>query len=409
MAAVHAKIRTALKGSDRRVAEAVCAVIRVTDDGKLVNGTAPLIEGMQQPDGEELPKQCMSLNERVAAAFNHQGGVDMAVKGCTSKEFRQLLITEGGLEPTQAWGLLKGIHKEMQVGAKQVWSARNRARRAVVTGTKEAFEKDLETLVAAAEARGSTQDIRGYVMGLTAKQQKRWMQLERDNQTTMHEYGVQRTRVAAQKTRMATKEPRRRNRKRMRQAVLVGTEGRLSVEGRLPQAGAQKRKGGTGDESAAVGSDDERTIGDMIGAQTSRLQAQRGEPPGDGGAGTAVSEAEELTDEDYGEGDVPLGQLARFRQVHAETGAEYIILEGTEYMAGHKATQKRRRSRPEGGTVEDTSRKRTNQAERGHAGERRGCEGRQERVSRGVKRQAEETLERDGAETLGQSSMRRVG
>ena len=195
----------------------------------------------------------------------------------------------------------------------------------------------------------------------------------------------------------------------MRQAVLVGTEGQLSVEGRLPQAEARKRKGGTGEEAAAGSSDDERTIGDMIEAQTGRLQAQTGEPPGDGGARTAVSEADELTDEDYGEGDVPLGQLARFRQVHAETGAEYIILEGTEYMAGRKAARKRRRSRPEGGTVKGTSRKRTSQAERRHGGEQRGCEGRQERVSGGVKRKAKETLERDGAETLGQSSMRRVG
>ena len=195
----------------------------------------------------------------------------------------------------------------------------------------------------------------------------------------------------------------------MRQAVLVGTEGQLSVDGRLPRAVARKRKGGTGGVSAEDSSDDERTIGDMIEAQTSRLRAQGGEPPCGGGAGTAVNAADELTDEDYGEGDVPLGQLTHFRQVHAETGAEYIILEGTEYMAGRKATRKRRRSRHEGGTMEGTSQKRTNQAERRHNCERSGCEVRQEKVSGGVKRKAEETLERDGAETLGQSSMRRVG
>ena len=104
-----------------------------------------------------------------------------------------------------------------------------------------------------------------------------------------------------------------------------------------------------------------------------------------------------------------MGQLARFRQVHAETGAEYIILEGTEYMAGRKATRKRRRHRHEGRAVEGTSQKRTNQAERRHDCGRNGCEARQEKVSGGVKRKAEETLERDGVETLGQSSMRRVG
>ena len=317
----HAAIRKALRGSG--MAAAVCTLIQVTDEGALADWGSDGATSTEQEAGGDTHPEDDELTAKMREAWQEQGGVEMVQKGCVSVRFKALLVAEGGLKPEQARDLLRGIRTAALNGLQAVWQARSKARAAIVKGERVTFEKELEAAVRRAEATGQDwctrsgiADIRGHVMRMKRKQQKKWMQLFTNKQCTLDGF-VSSERRKAGTVKLVRRGTGERAAKRLKQTTFERVEGQAKLIGMSESPAEGERPPETEEEAV-----EEQPPGGTTA----------GQEDGEGSGGDVDSE-----DPDD---DVPLGDLETFWEAREETGAEYCVLKGTEYM---------RRKRKQGG------------------------------------------------------------
>ena len=121
-------VRKHLGPSKKPLADLIGLHFTVTDEGRLQTWAGHEAD-MLHP---ELDRSMHRTHTAVQQALAQQGGVDKAARGCWSKEWRQLLMTEGELPPEEAMELCKGLHTIMRGGLHSIWDCRCELRHRLV-------------------------------------------------------------------------------------------------------------------------------------------------------------------------------------------------------------------------------------------------------------------------------------